>query len=51
VCVIDPATGWCEGCGRTGAEIAAWLGLGNEARRAIMAELPARLERLATRRA
>jgi predicted Fe-S protein YdhL (DUF1289 family) len=24
VCRIDPATGWCEGCARTLAEIADW---------------------------
>ena len=24
LCVLDPGTGWCEGCGRTLAEIAKW---------------------------
>jgi len=26
VCVIDPASGWCEGCLRTLDEIAGWSG-------------------------
>ena len=24
LCVLDPKTGWCEGCGRTLDEIANW---------------------------
>jgi predicted Fe-S protein YdhL (DUF1289 family) len=24
LCVLDPATGWCQGCGRTLDEIARW---------------------------
>jgi predicted Fe-S protein YdhL (DUF1289 family) len=24
VCILDPDTGLCEGCGRTSEEIAAW---------------------------
>ncbi|MBU8545390.1 MULTISPECIES: DUF1289 domain-containing protein [Roseomonadaceae] len=47
VCLLDPRSGWCLGCGRSGAEIAAWTRLSPEARRAIMALLPARLEGLA----
>lgn len=43
VCVIDRARGLCEGCGRTLAEIAAWGGMGEAERRAIMAALPQRL--------
>lgn len=43
VCVLDDATGLCQGCGRTRDEIAAW-GLMREAeRQAIMAKLGARL--------
>jgi hypothetical protein len=49
LCVIDAATGFCAGCGRTGAEIGAWLGLSPDARRAVMAELPARLATVAPR--
>ncbi|MFO1106243.1 MAG: DUF1289 domain-containing protein [Amaricoccus sp.] len=42
VCVIHPASGLCLGCYRTAAEIAAWPTLAPEARRALMAALPAR---------
>ncbi|RWF63391.1 DUF1289 domain-containing protein [Mesorhizobium sp.] len=44
VCSIDMKTGFCFGCGRTRDEISAWIGMTPEVRRAVMAELPARLE-------
>ncbi len=44
VCSIDRATGFCFGCGRTGDEIAAWTGMTAQARRAVMAALPERLQ-------
>lgn len=47
LCVLDPVTGLCEGCGRTGAEIAAWGGLSEAERLRIMAMLPTRLAPLA----
>jgi predicted Fe-S protein YdhL (DUF1289 family) len=43
VCTIDMKSGYCRGCGRTGAEISAWVSLSPQERRAIMASLPARL--------
>lgn len=43
VCAVDGRTGLCVGCGRTLKEIAAWGGLDETRRRAIMAELPKRL--------
>lgn len=43
VCSIDMATGFCFGCGRTRDEIGAWTLYTPERRRAVMAELPARL--------
>ena len=43
VCVIDPQTRLCEGCGRTLAEIAQWSQLREAERLAIMAKLPERL--------
>lgn len=46
VCTIDEASGWCRGCGRTLAEIAAWASLGDAAQREIAARLPPRLARL-----
>ncbi len=42
ICVIDPASGLCEGCGRSLREIAQWAGLSEAERQAIMAVLPAR---------
>ncbi|UGY09050.1 DUF1289 domain-containing protein [Phyllobacterium pellucidum] len=44
VCAIDMKTGYCFGCGRTREEIGAWSNFSPEARRAIMAVLPSRLE-------
>lgn len=42
ICTIHPETGLCLGCHRTRDEIAAWSRLTPEARRKVMAELPAR---------
>lgn len=44
ICLTDPVTGLCLGCYRRLDEIAAWGSLSPAARRAIMAELPARAE-------
>jgi predicted Fe-S protein YdhL (DUF1289 family) len=43
VCMIDPRTGLCFGCGRTLPEIARWHRIDNAERRAIMETLPARM--------
>ena len=45
VCMIDPKSDLCFGCGRTLPEIARWGKMDSEARRALMAELPARMQR------
>lgn len=42
VCRLDPATGLCDGCLRTAAEIAAWPGADDAARLAILQELKTR---------
>ena len=42
VCVVDGDSGLCLGCLRTLQEIASWAGLPEEARTAIMAQLPGR---------
>jgi hypothetical protein len=47
VCQLDWQSGYCLGCGRTGTEIAAWPSLTDEARDAVMALLPGRLEAMA----
>ena len=46
VCVVDPETGFCIGCGRTRGEIGAWLGMSAEARRQVMEVLPDRVANL-----
>ncbi|MEF2554027.1 DUF1289 domain-containing protein [Aurantimonas sp. A2-1-M11] len=47
LCAIDPRSGYCFGCGRTGDEIGAWLAFSPRERRAVMATLPARLATIA----
>jgi hypothetical protein len=46
VCQLDWKSGWCLGCGRTGAEIAAWPRLSDDERDRLMALMPARLAAL-----
>jgi predicted Fe-S protein YdhL (DUF1289 family) len=43
VCVLDPGSNLCLGCGRSLAEIERWAAFSPEERRRIMAELPARM--------
>jgi predicted Fe-S protein YdhL (DUF1289 family) len=43
VCVVDPESRLCRGCGRDLTEIARWASLTADERRRIMAELPGRL--------
>jgi predicted Fe-S protein YdhL (DUF1289 family) len=47
VCVLDQRYGFCRGCGRNIAEIAAWSGLDAEAKHRILAVLPGRLGAMA----
>lgn len=49
ICVIDRHSRLCIGCYRTGEEIAAWSAMTPEARRALIAELPARAPQIAKR--
>jgi predicted Fe-S protein YdhL (DUF1289 family) len=46
LCVMDAATGWCLGCGRTLGEITRWGETDQADRDAVMEKLPARMERL-----
>ena len=46
ICLLDPASGLCSGCGRSLDEIADWPHLRDEDRRRIMAELPERMRKL-----
>ena len=50
VCVIDPETGFCVGCGRTRGEIGSWLGLTAAERRQIMTTLADRVSTLTLRK-
>jgi uncharacterized protein len=43
VCVLDPLSALCIGCGRTGGEITAWATMSEPERIAIMAGLGERL--------
>jgi predicted Fe-S protein YdhL (DUF1289 family) len=43
VCIIDPKTALCRGCGRTLPEIARWHRMDPAERRAVMAQLAARM--------
>lgn len=43
VCVIDPKSGLCLGCGRTLAEIGSWSAMASTERLTLMAELPQRM--------
>ena len=51
ICVIDPVSNFCIGCGRTGGEVAGWVGYTTEERRALMAGLPERLKHMTSREA
>jgi predicted Fe-S protein YdhL (DUF1289 family) len=42
ICRMDPATGWCLGCGRTIAEITAWSRWSAEEREPVWQALPSR---------
>jgi len=43
VCMIDPKTSLCFGCGRTLPEIARWHRMESAERQAVMAGLPTRM--------
>jgi hypothetical protein len=45
VCKMSPATGYCEGCQRTIAEIAGWSEYTDGEKRAVIARLPTRKTR------
>ena len=42
VCKMNAATGWCEGCQRSIAEIASWSTYSAAQKRDVLAQLPAR---------
>jgi predicted Fe-S protein YdhL (DUF1289 family) len=50
ICVVDPETGFCIGCGRTRGEIGEWLSYSPEQRHRIMEELKTRVDTLTLRK-
>ena len=50
ICVVDPETGFCIGCGRTRVEIGSWLGLSPAQRKDIISGLTERVETLTLRK-
>ena len=50
VCVVEPDSGFCIGCGRTRDEIGSWLGFSVAERRQVMAALPERVATLTLRK-
>ena len=46
LCVVDPDSGFCIGCGRSRAEIAGWIAMSPDARREVMADLDDRMASL-----
>jgi len=46
VCIVDPATRLCRGCGRSIEEIGRWTSYSDAERKRIMTMLPERLVRL-----
>ena len=51
ICVIDPVSGLCIGCGRSPDEIATWTEMSAQERAYIMSELEERLRRARSRSA
>jgi uncharacterized protein len=51
VCVIEPLSALCIGCGRTAAEITVWSTMSEPERIAVMAELGQRLTEARSRAA
>jgi uncharacterized protein len=49
VCVMDPASTFCVGCGRTINEIAAWSRLSDPEKRKVVDALPERLKVMTSR--
>lgn len=50
VCVVDPETQFCIGCGRTRDEIASWIGMTPVVRHQIIETLPERMASLTLRK-
>ncbi len=51
LCVIEPESGYCIGCGRTRDEIGGWIAMPPQLRDTIMLQLPDRLTNLTRNKA
>jgi predicted Fe-S protein YdhL (DUF1289 family) len=49
ICVLEPGSGLCRGCGRTVDEIAGWGAMSESDRRRVMALLPDRIAAIGPR--
>jgi len=49
ICVVDPASGLCRGCGRSLAEIERWTRYSDTERAQVMTQLPERLKAMQSR--
>ena len=50
ICIVDPPSGLCRGCGRSLIEIERWTAYSDGDRASITAELPRRLADMTARR-
>lgn len=50
ICVVEPETGFCIGCGRTRDEIGGWIAMTPDHRRNVMADLDERIATLTLRK-
>jgi uncharacterized protein len=50
VCVVEPETQLCIGCGRTRNEIASWIGMAANERHTIILALPERMATMTLRK-
>jgi uncharacterized protein len=50
ICVVEPETGFCIGCGRTRGEIADWIAMAPDERHKVMEGLPERVATLTQRK-
>ncbi len=50
ICVVDPLTGLCEGCGRSLSEIGRWAGMSEDEQRKVLKTLASRLKVLRAHR-
>jgi hypothetical protein len=49
ICIVDPVSGLCRGCGRSLAEIGRWTSYSDDERARLMNELPGRLDVMSRR--